>query len=354
MGKRAFYLDGLIFIPTILLVSLGLITLLSIDAELFYQQILFVVVGIILFFLFSKIDFQLYRYLDKIFYVSIIILLLLSHLSPTVRGATRWIQFGNIRIQPSEIIKPFFLLSMASFLVKYPPIKFKHVILHLSLFIVIFLIILRQPDLGNAVIFSAIWLVLIVMSGIPLRYITVSSAIFIILLPIFYRFLHSYQKLRLLIFINPLTDPRGAGYNAIQSLISVGSGKLFGRGFGRGTQSLLKFLPERHTDFIFASFTEEFGFLGSAFLLGIFFILLMRMLQHITHRAPNQYCLLFLVGFFMQLFTHVIINVGMNMGLVPITGITLPLVSYGGSSIIGTFIALGIYMSAIQDSHYSE
>lgn len=354
MGKRTFYFDGIVFVALILLVSFGLITILSIDTNLFYQQLVFAGVGFALFILFTRIDFSLYYYIDKIFYVGIILFLLISYIGPNIRGATRWIQIGNISLQPSELIKPFFLLCMSSFLVRYPPVKFKNLIIHLFLFGVVFLTVLRQPDLGNAIIYLSMWIGIVIIAGIPLRYITGASLILTIFLPLIYGLLHDYQKLRLLIFINPLLDPRGAGYNAIQSMISVGSGKLFGRGFGRGTQSLLQFLPERHTDFIFASFTEEFGFVGGAILLGVFFILLFRILYQANKKSANQLSFLFLTGTFIQLFTHIIVNVGMNIGIIPITGITLPLLSSGGSSLIGTLVGLGIYMSAIQDSRYSE
>jgi rod shape determining protein RodA len=233
-------------------------------------------------------------------------------------------------------------------MVRYPPVKIKNILLHTGLFAVVFLIIVRQPDLGSALVYLSMWLGLLVLAGIPLKYIIGAISLGGISLPIIYELLHDYQKKRISTFLNPLLDPKGAGYNAIQAMISVGSGQLFGRGFGRGTQSLLRFLPERHTDFIFASFSEEFGLIGSLVLLLIFFFMFLRLLKQASRKVNEPLAYLYISGLFIMLFTHVVINVGMNIGIVPITGITLPFVSAGGSSLITVFIGLGIYVSAIQ------
>ena len=348
MGQRSFYLEGLIAISAVILISFGLITLLSIDTNLFYPQLLSAVVGFILFLLFTRIDFALYQYFKSWLLGGSIILLLLSFLGPVVRGSTRWIEIFGLRMQPTEFVKPLFLLYTASFLIQYPPTSIKRVGIHFGLFTLIFLIIFRQPDLGSAIVYSCMWVGMMVMAGLPLRYIVGASILFGGLLPVFHGFLKDYQRQRIAIFLNPFIDPRGAGYNALQSMISVGSGQLFGRGFGRGTQSLLRFLPERHTDFIFATFTEEFGFVGSLVLLLVFFILFWRILKAVNRRSVDQFAFLYGAGYFMQLFAHVVINVGMNIGVVPITGITLTFVSYGGSSLIATWIGLGIFVASLQ------
>lgn len=349
MGNRTVYLNWLIIIPTIILISLGLATLLSIDQSAFWQQLFFVVFGIGLFWITSRLNFSVFQYLDKFLLGFCIIFLLVSYLGPNIRGATRWISIGTFNLQPSEFVKPIFLLAISSLLVRYPPTKLKHVLMHSGIFLTIFIIILRQPDLGSALVYVSMWCVLIILAGLPLRYIMVALALFLLALPVSYGVLHDYQKLRIVTFLNPGSDPRGAGYNAIQSMISVGSGKLVGRGFGRGTQSLLEFLPERHTDFIFASFAEEFGFIGGALLLFVFFILLIQLLKQAKVKDPASIEFLFTVGFFTMLLTHIIINVGMNMGIVPITGITLPFVSYGGSSLLATLMGLGLVMAASQE-----
>ncbi|HCM37711.1 MAG: rod shape-determining protein RodA [Candidatus Gottesmanbacteria bacterium GW2011_GWB1_43_11] len=351
MGRQTRTFAWLVFIPAILLNSLGLVTLLSRDPVLFYQQAIFTAVGLGLFWLFYHIDFELYQYLYKFFYVGAILFLLMAFLGPNVRGATRWIDLGGFRIQPSEIIKPFFLITLASLLVRYPPTKIKFILYHLGLFGLPFLIIYKQPDLGNAIVYAGMWLFSVVLAGMPVWFLVLGGGVLGGLLPFGYRLLHEYQRQRILTFLNPLSDPRGTGYNAIQAMIAVGSGQWFGRGFGKGTQSLLNFLPEQHTDFIFAAFSEEFGFIGALVLLAIFFIFLWKVLRLTNLRQDRQLAFLYSAGFFTQLFIHVIINVGMNLGLVPITGITLPFISYGGSSLISLWIGLGILFSADFEPH---
>lgn len=351
MGRQPENFRWLIFIPALLLMNLGLVTLLSIDPRYFYQQLIFSFVGLGLFWIFYRLDFSLYQYIDKFIYVGCVLFLLLTYLGPSIRGATRWLDIFGFRLQPSEIIKPFFILCLSSFIVKFPPVKLKRILYHSGLLVIPFLLVFRQPDLGNAIVFASIWLSLIILGGLPMTVLAGGAVLGGLGLPWGYNLLHEYQKLRLVTFLNPLVDPRGAGYNAIQSMISVGSGQLWGRGFGRGTQSLLKFLPEHHTDFIFASFTEEFGFLGSMVMLVAFFILFWQILKHAKFNTENRVVFLFCGGFFTYLFVQSVIHIGMNIGIVPITGITLPFVSYGGSSQIATWVGMGILMSAVSKAY---
>ena len=346
MGRHGRYFDWLVFIPALLLVLLGLVTLLSIERAFFYQQLLFLSGGLLLFWLFFKIDFSIYPYLDKIIYVGSTLFLLTAFLGPNVRGATRWLELGGFRMQPSEILKPLYLLAFSSFLYRYPPTKFKNVLYHTGFFIVPFLLIFKQPDLGNSIVYVSVWVSLLLVAGLPNWVFIAGFLVTGISAPLIYELLQYYQKLRLLTFMDPFLDPKGAGYNAIQSMIAIGSGQLFGRGFGRGTQSLLKFLPERHTDFIFASFTEEFGFVGGIVLLALFLVLLWRMLTSAHTKQVINTAFFFRMGTFVLFFTQIIINAGMNMGILPITGITLPFVSYGGSSLLSLWVTLGIFMSA--------
>jgi rod shape determining protein RodA len=249
-------------------------------------------------------------------------------------------------IHTSEIIKPFFLLAIASFLVRFPPTTFKTILLHIGFFLVPFFLIFAQPNLGNTIVYTAIWVAMVMLGGIPLFFMVLALIGNLLLFPIIYYFLRDYQKLRILTFLNPLLDPKGAGYNAIQAMIAVGSGKLFGRGFGRGTQTILQFLPEYHTDFIFAAYAEEFGFLGGLILLLLFYLLLWQIVKQARRIQENKFAFFYAGGFFMYIFTQIIVNIGMNLGLVPITGITLPLVSYGGSSLLSVWIGLGILVAA--------
>lgn len=348
MGRQSQTSGWSIVIAALLLTIYGLATLLSLDRQLFYQQLVFSVVGVVLFMLFMRTDFSLYRYLDRYIYGFSIILLLLTFLGPEVRGATRWLEIAGMRVQPSELVKPFLILSWASFLQRYPIDKLRNFFLHLVLITVPFLLVFEQPDLGNAIVLFATWLAMVVMSGLPWLVVGVAGLIAALLAPLGYTFLEDYQKQRLMTFINPLHDPRGAGYNSIQSIIAVGSGQLFGRGFGRGTQTLLRFLPEYHTDFIFASFSEEFGLFGSVLLLATFFVLLWQIILHARRVATDTFAFAFMVGLCVMIATQMIVNVGMNVGLVPITGITLPFVSYGGSSLLSMWISIGMLFSRVK------
>ncbi len=354
MGRRSFYFDWIIFFPVVLLSSISLVTLLSIGHNFFYSQLLFVFLGLVLFYLLSRFDFSIFQYLVYFLYIACILFLLLSFLGPNVRGSSRWLEIGDFRLQPSEFIKPFLCLSFAGFIMRHPPLKIKTILIHTIIMLVPSLLVFLQPDLGNSLIFASIWLSLMIFGGISLRYIAAVFLGGISIIPLSFSFLREYQRLRILAFLNPWFDPQGAGYNAIQSMITVGSGQLFGRGFGKGTQSFLKFLPEHHTDFIFAALTELFGFMGSTVVLVLYFVFLWRLLSHIRNHAHNKMVVLYISGLFIQLFVQIVINIGMNMGIVPITGITLPFLSYGGSSLLTSWISLGILMSAIQKPRVVE
>ncbi len=274
---------------------------------------------------------------------------MLTFLGPNVRGSTRWLEIMGFRLQPSEIVKPFLILCWTSFLIKYPPDKLRNVFKNIGLFLLPWILVFRQPDLGNAIVYFGIWLTAIILSGLPWKYIIGGGLIGIISLPLSYNLLQHYQQLRLLIFFNPGLDPKGAGYNAIQAMIAVGSGSWFGRGFGRGTQSLLKFLPEFHTDFIFASFSEEFGFIGALLLIVLYFVLLWQILKVASNLIANQRAFIFTVSIFTLIFIQMVVNIGMNLGLMPITGITLPLMSLGGSSLISIWVGLGILTASLNE-----
>jgi rod shape determining protein RodA len=201
--------------------------------------------------------------------------------------------------------------------------------------------VLKQPDLGNAIVYFSFWIVIIFISGFKVWLVPIIICLTVLFIPLFWRFLKDYQKERIVSFLNPQSDPLGIGYNAIQAMVAVGSGGFWGLGLGRGTQSHLLFLPEYHTDFIFASFSEEFGFIGVLLLIFLYCLILTRIIV-IGINSQDKFGLLVSGGIFGVLFTQFFINVGMNIGLLPITGITLPLVSYGGSSLLSFAILLGI------------
>ena len=346
MGKNSETFNWLVFTPALILTCLGLITILSIDPQQFIRQLIFAGIGLILCVVIYKIDFQIFPYFRNYFYVFSIIFLLLSFLGTEVRGATRWFEVAGVRIQPSELVKPLLIFAFAGFLTKFRPVRLKYIALNLAVFLPAFFLVFKQPDLGNSIVYFVFWFGMLILSEASLPFLALLIIFLTLVLPLGYGFLKDYQKARLISFLNPNLDPKGAGYNAIQAMIAIGSGLLFGRGFGRGTQSQLMFLPERHTDFIFASFSEEFGFFGGFMLLIIYFWLLWQILKIAKNSGEDGFMLLVIGGICIQLLSQVVVNVGMNLGIVPITGITLPFVSSGGSSLIASWITIGIVLSA--------
>ncbi|MFH0749810.1 MAG: FtsW/RodA/SpoVE family cell cycle protein [Candidatus Gottesmanbacteria bacterium] len=353
MGRNTRYNDSLAIIILILLSSFGLFLLLTINMSLFWQQLFYVVLGAGLFFFISKVDVLIFRWFAPVGYVIGNLFLLSSYLGPTIRGAKRWIVIGGSQIQPSELVKPLLLFIFAYFITKYPPKKLKAILFHVGLFIVPFFFIFRQPDLGTSLVYAAMWLAMMVMGGLPLPLLFGGVGIGVAGLPLIWRLLADYQKSRIFTFLDPLSDPRGSGYNAIQAMIAVGSGEFFGRGLGLGTQSHLRFLPEYFTDFMFATLVEELGFVGGALLLVLYGVLLWRLLKPlIAGVIHDRLAVIYTIGLFTMLLTQIVINSGMNMGILPVTGITLPLVSYGGSSILSIAISFGILWAiAFEDSH---
>lgn len=330
----------------IFLSSVGLFILSTISRELFLQQTVFVVIAVIFVWLFSRIDPALLWWFAPFGYVGSILTLLLTYLGPEIRGATRWIVIGNTQIQPSELVKPFLLLAYARFIEEYSPRRGRTIFLHVFLFLLPALLVFRQPDIGTTIVYTSSWLAMMIAGGLPFFILLVSTTFVGLIVPAVWQRLADYQQSRILTFLQPSLDPKGAGYNALQSMIAVGSGQLLGRGLGRGTQSHLRFLPEYHTDFIFATLVEELGLLGAVALLAAFFSLLWRILQPLlTGRLPSAFPFVFSVGLFTMILSQVFIHVGMNMGLVPITGITLPFISYGGSSLLSLGISFGLWLS---------
>jgi rod shape determining protein RodA len=258
--------------------------------------------------------------------ISIILLLITLVIGQVTRGTVRWIPIGSFSLQPSEIIRPFLLVFFANFITA-KRINLKRLIQILSLMALPLFLILVQPSLGVTALTAIGFLGLFLASEVEKKYFLFMGIIAIVLIPLVFMFLAPYQKARVTAFLDPASDPQGAGYNAIQSTISVGSGKFFGRGLGKGVGTQLSFLPERHTDFIFASVAEEMGFIGAVVLLVITVFLLFR-----------------ISGLFLTLFAQTVVHVGMNMGLLPITGVPYPLVSAGGSSLLATLTSLGIVM----------
>lgn len=337
-------LDVGIMIPVLGLMGISLSLIASTASSLFVNQLMFFLVGFAFFLVFSSFDIRIWKKLMWYVYGASLCILLISFLGPSVRGSTRWIDLGVFRLQPSELIKPLIILVLASLFGKDKKNNLRFHGLPLVVIVPVVLLIFKQPDLGNVLVYLFTFVTMEMMSGLPFLYFLTGVFSFGIFIPVIWFILKEYQRSRLLTFLNPNSDPIGAGYNALQAMIAIGSGQLLGLGLGRGTQSHLLFLPEYHTDFVFASIGEELGFLGAAVVIVFYFILLGKILL-VALRTEDTFGKLLCFGCFSQLFIQVFINIGMNIGLLPITGITLPLLSYGGSSIVSTFIDLAIVTS---------
>lgn len=341
MKKDFLKTDPKIFLPLIFLTFLSLAVIYSIKPELFLNQLTYFVLGFFSFFIFSSIDYRIYPSLILPFYIlGILLLLLTAFIGEITRGSVRWLEIGFFRLQPSEMFKPFLILTLSYFFSQEEKWE-KRYLKPFLFFIFPVIIIFQQPDLGNVIIYTLIFLGLLFFAGFSFKVAIFLGTIFLGSFPLFWRFLKDYQRERLINFLNPTKDPLGKGYNLLQSVITVGSGGFLGRGLGRGTQSHLQFLPEFHTDFIFASLSEELGFLGAVLTIFLYFLILWRILE-VSERSQNNFGRFFCFGVFLMVFSQIFINIGMNIGFLPITGITLPLVSFGGSSIISVMISLGI------------
>lgn len=278
------------------------------------------------------------------YFLTIIMLVATLVLGENVRGSVRWINIAGFQFQASEFTKPLLILAFSQIFAKYPLNNLGNLVKNLALFALPALLIFKQPDLGTALVITAIWFTEFIVAGanwLILGIVGAGSAAAAFLAP---RILHDYQLKRLTSFLDPAIDPLGSGYNVIQSMIAVGSGRILGKGLGHGTQSHLRFLPERHTDFIFASLAEELGLVGSLAVVSVLSFILFRLL-YLMMRVGNKELRIIMGGIFAYICFQTFINIGMNIGIAPVTGITLPLISYGGSSIIATGISLGIASS---------
>ncbi len=348
MGRNTVNFDWITGLLLLCLGTFGLFLLLTLGVGVFYQQCLYLLIGFILLFICSRIDPVILWWFAPIGYVVANMFLLLSYFGPNIRGATRWIMIGGAQLQPSELAKPLFLLAFAYFIAKYNPRNMRYLLLHLVLFLIPFFLVFRQPDLGSSLVYSSFWVAMLLAGGMSVFLLLVVAVVIILLLPAGWSLLLPYQRARIFTFLNPALDPKGAGYNALQAMIAVGSGQFIGRGLGRGTQSHMRFLPEHHTDFIFATLVEELGFAGGLLLFVVYALLLVRIiLPFLRGMKQEAGVFVYSLGLFAMLFSQIFINTGMNMGLIPITGITLPFVSYGGSSILSLAIAFG-FLWALQ------
>lgn len=345
------WLVGFVFL--LLIIGIVIIYSIGINSEVpdnsrFYKQVIFAVIGIILMFFISFFDYRILNNYSLIFFSSGIILLIsVLFFGSNIRGTSGWFVIGPVSFQPIEICKIFFVAFLARFFSQKSFAMDKVKNIALSGFITAIYVILGilQPDLGSVFIFIFIWLGFILLSNIKK-----SQLLILFLLLVFIAIngwffaLQDYQKERIITFINPSSDSLKTGYNVIQSTIAIGSGKIFGRGLGLGPQSQLNFLPEQEADFIFAVIAEELGFIGSMLIISLFGLIFYRTWR-LTKRSQDDFTLYLTNGILIILFGQTVINIGMNVGLMPVTGLTLPWVSAGGSSLATNFILIGILES---------
>ena len=343
----------LIFI-VLLLSGVGLLTIYGIGSpeSLFFlkKQIYFLILGIFLMLGLSFFDYRVFKnnsFILFIFYLLSLISLIFVLFSQDIKGASSWFHLGPINFEPIEFIKIVVILFLAKYfsLRHIELYRIRHLVI--SGFYVALLVglVLLQPDFGSALILLSIWFGIVIIAGIKIRHLVILCLIIILLFTCsWFLVLKDYQKQRILTFLNPQEDPYGGGYHISQSLIAVGSGGVFGQGFINNSQAGLKFLPEQHTDFIFATLAEQRGLIGVSVLLILFAFLFWRIIKTALN-SSNNFSRLFVSGLAIMILVQVVINIGMSMAILPITGLTLPLVSYGGSSLVSMFLALGILQS---------
>lgn len=345
-------LDWLLIFPLIPISAFGLTTMFSfVESNTFFiRQIVWLVISISVFLIFSAIDFKFLRRTAVITWLYIIsagLLLALFLAGSVFQGAKSWLDFGLFSFQPAEFSKLVLVLILAKYFSRrHTEIKnIRHIIVSGVYAFIIFLLVLFQPDFGSAIIIFLIWFGMILVSGISKKHLILVFVMGITAISFLWIFVfQDYQKARIMNFIHPLQDITGTGYNAYQSTVAIGSGQVLGKGVGYGTQSRLKFLPEYQTDFIFAAFAEEWGFLGVIILFLLYLLLIFRILFNAVRGATN-FEILFGAGLAIIFISHFFVHVGMNIGVLPITGLTLPFMSYGGTNLLISYVGLGILMS---------
>lgn len=330
-------------IPILGLFLLNLLMLWRIDQTLFWRQLLFWLLAGAALYLARTLGARAIFSLEKWIYLIVVIFLILPlFLGQTIRGSSRWIGIGSFYLQPSELVKPILIGFLASYLDQKGINKFKDFLLVIVLIIVPVFLVLIQPDLGSAGIIAATLMTLLLVTKPKLGWWLLVGVVGLAFLLIAKdKLIHPYQMDRIKTFLDPYSDPLGKGYNLIQAQLAIGSGGWFGRGFGLGRQTQLAYLPEKHTDFIFASIAEELGLIGVLFLLGFYYWLFSWLLRKVFLSRDN-FVFYLRLGIFLQLFLQTTINLAMNLGLFPVVGVPLPFVSYGGSSLISTLFSLGL------------
>jgi rod shape determining protein RodA len=348
--------DWWVISAVVVLMAFGAITMGSLGSHNGYllKQVIWGTVALTVLMVTSTIDMSFLKRPWMMFGLYVVangVLCLVILLGSTVKGATSWFQLGGISFQPSDLVKIVLILILAKYLSRrhIEIANLRHLLVTGAYAFIPFFLVFLQPDFGSAVIFGVIWFGMMMVSGLSKKHLLILTATGLIVGSILWGFVFKpYQKARIMNFLNPLADVRGTGYNAYQSMIAVGSGQVIGKGLGFGTQSRLNFLPEYQTDFIFAAFAEEWGFIGSLIIIGCYLIIIWRILR-LAHQGTTNFETLYAVGLVIYFASHVIINMGMNIGILPVTGITLPFMSYGGSHLIAECLSLGILFSLLRN-----
>lgn len=344
-------IDWILFGSVMLICLAGLVTMNSFvgTSTFFERQTIWLIIAPLVFIIASLIDWTFLkntRLIITLFVLSVGLLMSLFIFGSTFKGAQSWFSLGFFGFQPADPIKLVVILLLAKYFSRrhIEIANIRHIVVSSLYVFVIFLLVFLQPDFGSAIIIFFIWLGMVLVSGISKKHLLAVFLIGLLIFGCLWAFVFKpYQKARIVSFIHPLTDIQGSGYNAYQSTIAVGSGEIFGKGIGYGTQSKLRFLPEYQTDFIFAAFSEEWGFLGVMLLFLLYGIVFWRMIK-ISMQGGTNFETLFGLGLTIFFLVHTIIHIGMNIGLLPVTGNTLPFMSYGGSHLITEFLGLGMLM----------
>jgi len=347
--------DWLLLFLSLTVIVVGLLTLYSaVDSGgreysgAFQRQLYWLALGIVVMVVAFALDYRwLERFAYPMYLLGLLLLLAVLLFGKTVSGSRRWLDLGMLAFQPSEIMKPLLVIALARFFCRRERSKayrLRELALPAVIVMLPVLLIAMQPDLGTAMLLLIISASLVLFVGVHRNSLLLLGTCALGSLPLFWFLLKDYQRQRILTLLDPGRDPLGAGYHIIQSKIAVGSGQLLGKGFLHGTQSQLQFIPEHHTDFVFSVLAEEWGFVGSLLLLGLFLCLLLRALD-VARRSRDHFGALLAFGIAATIFWHVVVNIAMVLGLLPVVGIPLPLVSYGGSSVLVTMGSIGLLLN---------
>jgi rod shape determining protein RodA len=344
--------DWTLLVPALTLSSVGMLTMSTFGqgVSLAPRQFIWLIIATAIYLVVATLDMRFIRRTPVVMLLYVTALMLLSLLlliGEPVLGARAWFTLGIVSFQPADLAKLALIMLLAKYLSRrHVEIgDFRHILVSGAYALTLMLLVLVEPDMGNAIIFGALWLGMMLVSGISKRHLASLGLIGLIVLSfLWFQGLKPYQRARIVSFVNPAGDIRGSGYNAYQAKIAVGSGELFGKGIGYGTQSKLRFLPEYQTDFIFAAFAEEWGFVGVTILLSLYALLFVRLAQ-IAQSSATNFDAFFTLGVLILLAAHVAIHTSISLGLLPVTGTTIPFMSSGGSHLVLEFAALGIVTS---------